>query len=165
MGTYIVTNKQVSTLHNGFLYLKNALESARDTLSPNSAIIRALEQSVKTLQPLRDELVGTQDRLWNEQNDYFDKVRNENCFRSIWSIYTYDNFRFEDKHNLPVGLPFVCYDVPVADERFVLEGDTWLDVWKTVDSYLQFYSDEVGNHIFIEGFNVKDDKLHIILGS
>jgi len=165
MGTYIVTNKQVSTLHNGFLYLKNALESARDTLSPNSAIIRALEQSVKTLQPLCDELVGTQDRLWNEQNEYFDKVRNENCFRSIWSIYTYDNFSFSDKHNLPVGLPFICYDVQVADKRFVVEGDTWLDVWKTVDSYLQLYSDEVGNHIFIEAFKITNNSIHISLGS
>jgi hypothetical protein len=165
MATYTVTNQQVSTLHNGFLYLRNALESAKDTLNPNSSIVQALEKSLKTLQPLRDELVGTQDRLWNEQNDYFFKVQKDNQFQSIWSIYTYDDFKFEDKHNLPIGASFVCYDVPVADQRFKVEGDTWFDVWKTVDAFLRQYSDEVGNHLFIEGFNVKDNSVYISLGS
>lgn len=156
MAQYVISDKDVSTLHNSFLYLRNALEHAKETLSPNSIIIRSLEDSVKYLQPLRDELVGKKDELWDKQCNYFRDVQQNNDFASIWSIFTYDDFAFEQKHNLPVGAEFICWDVPEADARFKLEGDTWLDVWKCVDRYLDYYADHVGNHLFIESFTVVD---------
>lgn len=169
MTQYIISDKDVSTIHNSFLYLRNALEHASDTLNPNSLIIRSLEESIKYLKPLRDDLVGKQDELWNKQHDYFRDVQQNNNFVSIWSIYTYDNFSFSDKHNLPVGTEFICWDVPEADARFKLEGDTWLDVWKAVDRYLDYYSDYVGDHLFIEGFRVEQrngkNAIRITLGS
>jgi hypothetical protein len=169
MANFTITDKDVSTIHNSFLYLRNALEHATDTLNPNSHIIRSLEECVKYLKPLRDELVGKQDEIWNKQHNYFRDVQQNNNFLSIWSIYTYDDFKFEEKHNLPVGAEFVCWDVPEADARFKLEGDTWFDVWKCVDRYLDYYSDYVGDHLFVEGFSVehKNQKAYIkvILGS
>lgn len=169
MANYRVTNQDVSTLHNGVLYLNNALEHAKDTLSANSLIIRHLEESIRYLKPVRDNLVGKQDDLWNKQHNYFRDVQQNNDFLSIWSIYTYDDFKFENKHNLAVGAEFICWDVPDADARFKLEGDTWFDVWKSVDRYLDYYSDFVGDHLFIEGFSVekKNEKTYIkiILGS
>jgi len=169
MAQYVISDKDVSTLHNSFLYLRNALEHAKETLSPNSIIIRSLEDSVSYLQPLRDELVGKKDELWNKQDNYFRDVQQNNDFLSIWSIFTYDDFKFEQKHNLPAGAEFICWDVPEADARFKLEGDTWFDVWKCVDRYLDYYADHVGNHLFIEGFNVvqRNQKhyIKVILGS
>ena len=163
MSSYTVSNQDVSTLHNGVLYLNNALEHAKDTLNSNSTIVRYLEESIRYLKPIRDDLVGKQDDLWNKQHDYFRDVQQNNDFVSIWSIYTYDDFKFEDKHNLPVGAEFICWDVPEADARFKLEGDTWFDVWKSVDRYLDYYSDYVGDHLFVEGFKVeqKNGKTYI----
>ena len=163
MSNYSVTNQEVSTLHNGVLYLTNALEYAKDTLNANSTIIRHLEESIRYLKPVSDNLVGKQDELWNKQHNYFRDVQQNNDFLSIWSIYTYDDFKFEDKHNLPVGAEFVCWDVPEADARFKLEGDTWFDVWKCVDRFLEYYSDYIGDHLFIEGFSVehKNQKAYI----
>lgn len=163
MANFTITDKDVSTIHNSFLYLRNALEHATDTLNPNSLIIRSLEECVKYLKPLRDELVGKQDELWNKQHNYFRDVQQNNNFISIWSIYTYDDFSFSDLHNLAVGAEFVCWDVPEADARFKLEGHTWFDVWKSVDRYLDYYSDYVGDHLFVEGFSVeyKNHKAYI----
>jgi hypothetical protein len=135
-------------------------------LKEDSSIIVAIEQALKNIQPVKDRISKEQDVLFNQQMDYFDGVRKENNFRSIWSIYTYDNFSFNDKHNLPIGVEVVCYDVPVADERFKIEGDTWLDVWKAVDAYLVNYSNAVGDHIFIESFKAieKDGKTVVYVG-
>jgi hypothetical protein len=169
MANYTVNQQDVSTLHNGVLYLTNALEYAKDMLNPDSLIIRHLEQSVKYLKPIRDNLMNKQDQLWDEQNNYFTKIQQDNDFMSIWSIYTYDNFKFEDKHNLPVGAEFICWDVPEPDARFHLEGDTWLDLWKSVDRYLDYYSDYIGDHLFLEGFGVeqknKKEYIKVTLGS
>jgi len=163
MSNYMVTNQDVSTLHNGVLYLNNALEHAKDTLNSNSTIVRYLEESIRYLKPIRDELMGKQDELWNKQHKYFRDVQQNNDFLSIWSIYTYDDFKFEDIHNLPVGAEFMCWDVPEADARFKLEGNTWFNVWQSVDRYLTYYSDYVGNHLFVEGFTVeyKNEKTFI----
>ena len=169
MANYTITDKDVSTLHNGVLYLTNAVEYAKDTLNSNSQIIRYLEESIRYLKPIRDDLMGKQDDLWNEQNNYFRDVQQNNNFLSIWSIYTYDDFKFEEKHNLPVDVEFICWDVPEVDARFKLEGDTWFDVWKSVDRYLDYYSDYVGDHLFIEGFTIEYKKqkayIKVILGS
>ncbi len=163
MAEYVISDKDVSRLHNSFLYLRNALEHAEETLSPNSIIIRSLEDSVRYLQPLRDELVGKKDELWNKQYNYFRDVQQNNDFASIWSIFTHDDFVFEQKHNLPAGAEFICWDVPEADVRFKLEGNTWFNVWQSVDRYLTYYSDYVGNHLFVEGFTVeyKNEKTFI----
>jgi hypothetical protein len=169
MAQYTITDKDVSTIHNGVLYLTNALEYAKDTLNSNSAIVRHLEESIKYLKPIRDELVGKKDEMWDKQYNYFRDVQQNNDFASIWSIFTYDNFAFEQKHNLPAGAEFICWDVPEADARFKLEGDTWFDVWKCVDRYLDYYADYVGNYLFIEGFEViqKNQKhyIKVVLGS
>ena len=169
MAQYTITDKDVSTIHNGVLYLTNALEYAKDTLNSNSAIVRHLEESIKYLKPIRDELVGKKDELWNKQYNYFRDIQQNNDFASIWSIFTYDNFLFSDKHNLPIGAEFICWDVPEADARFKLEGESWFAVWKCVDRYLDYYADYVGNHLFIEGFEViqKNHKhyIKISLGS
>lgn len=166
MAQYILSDKEVSTIHNGVLYLTNALDYAKDTLNANSAIVRHLEQSIKYLEPIRDDLLGKQDMLWNKQHNYFTDVQQNNGFTSIWSIYTYDDFSFDDKHDLPEGLEFTCWDVPQPDGRFKLEGSTWKDVWKCVDEYMQHYSDDVGNHVFIESFEVveKNGKSYIQIG-
>lgn len=169
MGTYVLNDKDVSNIHNGVCSLYRALDYAKEVLKDDSSIVVAIEQALKDIKPVKDRISKEQDVLFDQQMDYFGRVRVTNGFSSIWSIYTYDNFVFSDKHNLPIGAEIVCYDVPVADGRFKIEGDTWLDVWKAVDAYLSNYSDAVGDHIFIESFKAmeKNDKMvvYVTLGS
>jgi len=169
MGTYVLNDKDVSSIHNGVCSLYRALDCAKEMLKEDSSIVVAIESALKNIQPVKDRISKEQDVLFNKQMDYFDSVRDENCFRSVWSIYTYDDFKFEDKHNLPIGAEVVCYYVPVADDRFKIICDTWLDVWNVVDSYLSHYSNAIGDHLFIESFKVVEKNgetvVHVGLGS
>lgn len=169
MGTYVLNDKDVSSIHNGVCSLYRALDNAKEMLKDDSSIVVAIKSALKSIQPVKDRISKEQDVLFNKQMDYFNDVRSENDFSSIWSIYTYDDFSFNDKHNLPIGAQIVCYDVPIADDRFKITGDTWLDVWNVVDSYLSHYSNAVGNHLFIEGFKATEKNgetvVHVTLGS
>jgi hypothetical protein len=164
MSTYTISDTEVSSIHNAVCYLRNAIDSAKSTLRDDSDIVRSLERAMSTIEPLRKRVMDEQDAAMDNQMDYFGEVQKENGFHSIWSIYN-QGIYFNQKHNLPVGALFTCYDVPEPDNRFKVEGNTWLDVWKTVDKYLEYYSDYVGDHIFIERFTVKDDRVYIVLGS
>lgn len=164
MGNYIISDFDVSNIHNAVCYLRNALESAKSTLRDESDIVKSLERAMFTIEPLRKRVMDEKDAIFYSEMDYFGEVQKENGFHSIWSIYN-QYIRMDQKHNLPVGALLTCYDVPEPDNRFKVEGETWLDLWKSVDKYLEYYSDFVGDHIFIEKFTVKDDRVYITLGS
>lgn len=168
MGSYILNDKDVTDLDNGLISLHNALDYAKDLYKDDSFLVTQLKHAMKTIKPVKDRVVGEKDVLFNRQMDYFDEVRVNNNFFSTWSKYSDDDFRFEMKHNLPIGAELTCYYI-LANENFKIVGDTWFDVWKIVDAYLDMHRQYVGDHIFIEDFKVsqKDHKhfVYITLGS
>lgn len=95
--------------------------------------------------------------------DYFKEIKNENNFVSTWSMFEVDDIN--DKHSYQNASEVVYeYHFGVENTRSKINGDTWLDLYKSAEECI-VKSDDL-HHIFIEGFvDNGNGTLSLITGS
>jgi hypothetical protein len=154
--TYDITSKQVSDILNGFLYLYQALDLAKETFRDESDFVVKLRMAVKYLKPIRDDVVARKDAYEDKLYDMFKATGEVNDFRSIWSIYSVSDLNSAHPFT---GAKFLRH----VDGQEPIPGNTYLDLWKAADLSIRKLNDM---HIFIEGFRkVDSDVLELLTGS
>jgi hypothetical protein len=136
--------------------LHNALCDAEQKASYLFDVLRDGGKALEAIQSIRDALKPAyeqDDAQFNAQHDYFSKIKEENNFLAIWSMYD----------EVPVG----GFDTihPFADAEYVLYGEhwgeegpsqirirgpRWFDLYEAADQAIRASSD--GHHVFIERF-------------
>jgi hypothetical protein len=161
--TYTITSDQVSNIHNAGVYLSDALREAEELFKADSYILKNLKSAVRELEPVRKDVVGRKDKDWDQAYTMFERIRALNNFNySIWSIYEVENMTLPSC--VPAGSKLKSF---YTDSTVVVEGQTWLDLWKATNDLIKQSSDEHGGHVFIEAFRKTntDGVYEVILGS
>jgi hypothetical protein len=102
----------------------------------------------------------TNNRNWQKEFDYFCEIKNQNNFKTVWSIFD-KGIRFDEKlpsefDNIKTIIHSCAYNKFTI--QVPLEGDTWLDLYKSANKAIVASND---THIYIEGFVTKPvDGLH-----
>ena len=156
MDNFVITSDEIGDLHNGLLYLKNAIERLEDTFSP-----RVIEELRKAKSEIEKGLksVQNQPRLaWDSKSWYFNELQKHNKFTSIWSIY-----EVNDIHGYS--------DITVEEDSVLLHQDvsvqlpagklTWFELWKFAEEAIVNSRDQ--HHVFIESFTQSSINSKIIL--
>ena len=153
--SFTITGQQVSSVHNAMCYLRRLESIVSENFKDNSDVSRYVNETVKYLGPVRDELMALKDihdDAIREQASRFKKERNFK--HTEWSIY--DITSLINTSNVPDGAKIVApWD---SKESVVVEGFkgrvSWLDLWNSVEKLAQA-TDPVrgfGDHVFIERF-------------
>lgn len=163
METFLISSKEVEQLHNGKVYLLYALESANDLLKPESTIVQNLRTSVRNLEGVITRLMREYDTIRDARYMEAKRLGSENDLCTIWSYTSVPSLHFAS--DIPVGSKIKSWYTE-NNEFTVVEGNTWLDVWKAADKLVKMTRDEHGDHIFVEGFRkVADNEYEVSLGS
>lgn len=136
-------------------YKFHALLGKLEHMSPQ--IKAEFEELQKAVHDLFKEHRQREDNAQAAKSDMFDKIREANGFRSIWSIYEVDDI------NAVFGyVEGVEYE---GCNKHVGKEVTWLELWQIAELLIEESGDS--HHIFIENFAKKDNEhLHrLITGS
>lgn len=83
--------------------------------------------------------------------EYYNGIRREEGFGSVWSMWTTDEWTdMKDVSGIPVGTVIRHCDAWGKITMATIEGETWLDVWKACNKAIVESGDTF--HIFIENF-------------
>jgi hypothetical protein len=120
---------------------------------------RNIEQAMKYLEPVWERLNKEQSEYLDNKIDEAYQIQKKNGLQSIWSIF---NVNLEDEHPYSIGTKITIDGI---DEEEMVTGKTYLNLWKDTDRLMTKYREELGDHVFIEGYNLKNNKIKVILGS
>ncbi len=164
MKTYTITSKQASQIHNAWCYLNNALQQCDELFKEDSYFIKSLRKSLNELAPVRKDIMDRMDADYDNVSKTSQRIAELNGFKnSIWSIYEMDSF--DSKSPVPSGAKLQSYYLD-KNRHIVVEGSTWLDLWKATDLLIKETADEHGDHVFIEAYRKIDDETYeVVLGS
>jgi hypothetical protein len=144
MNKFVITSDEIRDIHNGLVYLRNAIDRLEDTLSPH--VIKELRKAKSEIEKGFRPVQAQKEDLWDKANRFFEETRDELNYKSVWSIYE----KYDDMHKvaffLEEGSVLVHdnFSVPLpAGSR------TWFDMWKAADEAIVAVG---GDHIFIESF-------------
>jgi hypothetical protein len=154
MQTVTLSAEDFKTIHNTLYDLRGLaqrMETSMVKVEEVERIIASFEQGLAD--------AYTQDEIaFDDKMDYFQAYGDEHDINSIWSMF-----------ELPVG----CFDLPhpyLSDSFIVYSrghvpvlGPTWGDVYRAADCAIRNSGDD--HHIFIEGFRVEGNQLHMSTGS
>lgn len=164
MSNFVLTDKEVSDLHNAKCYLLYAIEHCEELFKEDSQVVKNLKRSMEYLYPVASRVMKIQDEIrdarWNQAQRI---AKNNNFNNSIWSIYEIEDF--EVQSSVPVGAKLSSY---YSEKTVTVEGPTWLDLWKATDKLIEMTRHYHGDHIFIEAYKKlksKDNQYEVILGS
>lgn len=156
---FTVTRTQLSELHNAIYHLRNFKEHMEETLAPSilKEFNKGFDRLYKVYKPLMDEADAIDDR----KNKHYEEVRKRNDFKSIWSNYEADNL-FESSGLVAEELVYESWEKTVT---VPLPGGIlkWWDLYSAAEKAIIESGDD--HHVFIESFNKKGNKLHLICGS
>jgi len=109
------------------------------------------------VQDLFKEHQEKEDKKYVDKSKMFDKIRDDNSFSSIWSIYKVDDINSIFGYVQEVEY-LTCVEI-VAKEV------TWLELWAIAERLMKQSGDS--HHVFIEGFAKKPNDIshHLITGS
>lgn len=140
MSEIIVTQEALKNLMDN-QYKFHSLHSKLEHMSPEVKYqFEELQNYVKELfKPYQEK----EDQNLAIKMDLFDKIQEENCFTTTWSIYSVDNLN--DIFGYVDSVKYEGCVVVVGKEV------TWLELWAVADSLVKQSGDS--HHIFIEGFS------------
>jgi len=159
MRTYSITDKQVSSIHNGMCSRYRLRDIAGDMFKKDSTINQLIDEVFKYIEPVKKELMAKKDadydRIFKIAEEYAQRF---NLRETRWSIYDIDNFL--ESSNVPAFSTIVSefsndvYVVVESNSKYC----SWIELWKAVDKLATLTGKEgFGNHVFIEKFvEVKD---------
>ena len=99
------------------------------------------------------------DADFDSKMDYYNRFKEANGLRTIWSIYELPVHGFLGDHPY-VGAAEICYRDHWGDEPVyeTIQGPTWADLYRAADRCVQRSGD--GHHVFIEAFTPVADQPH-----
>jgi len=142
MSKFEITSEDMTDIHNGLVYLRNAIDKLEDTLSP--FIIVELRKSKSLIQKGFNAVQTQKDKQWDERNEYYSQLRDNNNFTSFWSMYEIEDVLVHDNFSVPL---------PVGPV-------TWFQMWRAADEAIVAVG---GDHIFIESLTQSSINPKIIL--
>lgn len=151
--TYTITDKQISSLHNGMCSMYRLRDMAQDMFKKDSLFNQLIEDAFKNIEPVKKELMGKKDADFDRIYKLSELIAKQHGFKHTrWSIYDIENF--DEKSYVPKGSKVYSYK---GHYVAIVNGDTWLDLWKAVEEIAVNTHDGYGgkgfgNHVFIEGF-------------
>ena len=159
MRTYTITDKQVSSIHNGMCSMYRLRDITGDMFKSDSMINQLIDEVFKYIEPVKKELMAKKDadfdRIFKLAEEY---AKQYNLSKTRWSIYDIDNFL--QSSNVPAFSTIVSeFSDGVS---VIVESNSkycsWIELWKAVDKLATLSGEHgFGNHVFIEKF-VKSDK-------
>jgi len=154
MSKFEITSEDMTDIHNGLVYLRNAIDKLEDTLSP--FIIVELRKSKSLIQKGFNAVQTQKDKQWDERNEYYSQLRDNNNFTSFWSMYEIEDL-FENAFQLEEGSVLVHdnFSVPLP-----VGPVTWFQMWRAADEAIVAVG---GDHIFIESLTQSSINPKIIL--
>lgn len=156
MSNFVLSDKEVSDLHNAKCYLNYAIEHCSEMFKEDAHFVQNMKRSLKYLEPVAARVMKIQDDIRERNAETASRIAKTNDFKnSIWSIYEVESF--ENNSPVPVGAKLRSYYTG-KDVIVPVEGPTWFDLWKATDKLIGMTRDTHGDHIFIEGYyKVKDE--------
>lgn len=158
MRTYTITDKQVSSLHNGMCAMYRLKDIAADMFKKDSMINQLIDDAFKYIEPVKKELMDKKDADFDRITELAGRYAKQyNLRETRWSIYDIDNFL--ESSNVPAGSTIVTgygknFSVVVeSNSKFC----SWIELWKAVDK-LATLQGGFGNHVFIEKFVEVENK-------
>lgn len=166
MSNFVLTDKEVSDLHNAKCYLNFAIEHCSEMFKEDAHFIQNMKRSLNYLEPVASRVMKIQDEIREDKWERSQRIAKLNDFKhSIWSMYEIESF--EDKSIVPAGAKLRSYYTG-NDIIVNVEGSTWLDLWKATDKLIGMSRDAHGDHVFIEAYNKaknEDNIYEVSLGS
>ena len=154
MQTVTLEANDFKTIHNTLCDLRSLARGAhRRTVTAEE-----IEQVIAKFEAGLKDAYEQDEAAFDDKMGYFRQFQDANDFEAIWSLYELPVGCFEQPHPYPSDA-FVVYGkghVPVL-------GPTWGDVYRAADCAIRNSGDF--HHIFIEGFEVKGNELHMYTGS
>lgn len=148
MRTYNVTAEQVRDVHNAYSHGAYALDTLRELLRDDARPIVMLEQALKHLARVRNELILQHDADANRDRNYYESMRKKYALHSVWSIEDTDLL---ENSGIPIGTVFRSF---YTGHTAKTKGPTWLDAWKAADELARAAGD---SHIYVEEFRENKD--------
>jgi len=162
MQTVTLQAEDFKTIHNTLCELRGLAQGMNHRMVKVEEVERIIESFE---QGLADAYRQDEDSF-GEKMDYFREFQADNDLQAIWSLYELPVHCFLQPHPYPSDA-FVVYrdhwGDGAKDKHYPVLGTTWGDVYRAADLAIRESGD--GHHIFIEGFNVKGNELHMYTGS
>lgn len=164
MSNICLTPKEFTQMHNAMCDLRSVQEKLGDVVSPK--ILQDLEKGIRGLEAAFENAYAQEESDRERRHDYYDSVRQQEEFASIWSVPEIDVGGFDKPHPYPKAKKLVYKDhwgvKPVTVD---IEGDTWLDLWRAADVAVGLSGDS--HHCYVERFlpQAKGAELTLTTGS
>lgn len=142
-----ITKKEYNSIVEGHTLLSLVISRLEEVLHPT--VIKDLFKVQELIMDGISNVKREEERQFDENLRYFEKVRQFHNFASIWSIF--EVMAFSVKHPYTGITTLVYYD---GLYKAGILGETWLDLYKAADECIKLSSDY--HHIYIEGFTVVD---------
>ena len=156
METVTLRGEDFKTVHNTLCELRSVEQELCGVI--NDGLLDRLHRVVKGFEAGLADAYAQDSATFDDKLDYYRSFADQNDLNSIWSVFELPVHGFLQPHPYPSDA-FVVYGkghVPVL-------GSTWGDVYRAADCAIRNSGDL--HHIFIEGFEVKGNELHMYTGS
>ena len=154
MQTVTLQAEDFKTIHNTLCELRTMSRASVEL----QKLVEQFEEGLK-------DAYEQDNAIFSSKMDYFHSFKEMNGLESIWSVYELDVHGFLQAHPFPSDA-FVVYRNhwgKNTDKHYPVSGTTWGDVYRAADLAIRESGD--AHHIFIEGFEVKGNELHMYTGS
>jgi hypothetical protein len=159
MQTVTLQAEDFKTIHNTLCELRSITDRCSDKIAAQlNPIIQSFEAGLK-------DAYEQDDAIFSSKMDYFHRFKEMNGLSAIWSVYELDVHGFLQAHPYSSDA-FVVYRNHWGenkDRHYPVLGTTWGDVYRAADLAIRESGDD--HHIFIEGFEVRGNELHMYTGS
>ena len=154
MNNFVITSDEIRDIHNGLVYLRNAIDRLEDTLSP--FLVKELRKAKSEIEKGFKSVRQQKEDQWDRQNNHYTELKEHFKFKSVWSMYDFDDldriaFNLEDDSVL-VHDNFVV-PLPVGPV-------TWFQMWRAAEEAIVAVG---GDHVFIESLTRSSINPKIIL--
>jgi len=141
--------QQWRELHNALCNAEQKASYLFDVLRDGGKALEAIQSIRAALKPAYEQ----DDLQFTQQNDYFDKIKEENNFLATWSMYDEVPVDGMDDPHPFVGAEYVLYGEHWGEEgpsQIRIRGPRWIDLYEAADQAIRASGD--GHHVFIERF-------------
>jgi hypothetical protein len=164
METVTLQGKDFRTVHNTLCELRALQEQLTGVIS--DSIAGRLHSVIKGFEAGLADAYAQDNNVFDLKMDYYSEFKADNKLASIWSMFELPVHGFLQPHPYPSDA-FIVYTQHWGegnkDKHYPVLGSTWGDVYRAADLAVRESGDS--HHVFIEGFEVKGNELHMSTGS
>lgn len=161
MQTVTLAGDDFRTVHNTLCELRSLARA----MNQRMVKIEEVERIIESFEQGLANAYAQDNMQFEDKMDYYSSFKRENGLDSIWSVYELPVHGFLSAHPY-LSDSFVVYRNHWGenkDKHYPVLGSTWGDVYRAADLAIRESGD--AHHIFIEGFEVKGNELHMYTGS